>query len=175
MRETCCICLELHPPKYFRILTPCGHKLCEECMTVYILINVTTCPLCRSDFTLGDDENPSLITGEGNTPSGNTPRGIFQVFKNSMKRMYRFLEERFSFVGYISIQQRNILLLHDHSTHVQAARKMERNPPCCSQLKIVDLQTRRIDNSSVETILSDLMESTHNRIYNPGKFLRYFR
>lgn len=169
MRQECCVCLEDYTPEYFRTLQPCLHQLCQYCMDRYTSTNEYLCPLCRQVFDLDDHVNVDFIPhGETNVPS------LCTRLRDGVFRVFRFIASK-SLSSYISCEQRDILILHEHSTHVRAARSMQRNLPPHTLLKMVDLQTRAIDETRVETLVSDLMESTHNRIYNPYKYSRYFR
>lgn len=71
--EECCICYKETKDEEFRKLNPCEHKLCKNCMKEYVTRMISTCPMCRERFNLGEHlaefGNGSILNLVMNIPS----------------------------------------------------------------------------------------------------------
>lgn len=53
-KEECCVCYESTKKEDFRVMNPCGHQICTNCMKKYIVRRLHVCPMCRGDFETGE-------------------------------------------------------------------------------------------------------------------------
>jgi hypothetical protein len=42
-------------PRHFPVRLPCGHMFCTACVVTWLQEDPTTCPSCRADFNLSQD------------------------------------------------------------------------------------------------------------------------
>ena len=54
--KECPVCLDALDSKHFRLLVPCSHKICTQCMKNFIRVRRDECPICRSHFNMNSHE-----------------------------------------------------------------------------------------------------------------------